>query len=81
MNRYPMCWLLANLERQVGTGLVDFVKALGTDVDSAALLSLLSDSLTGRTWEGKEALLEALCTTVVEGKEFFTVHPKEKEMV
>jgi proteasome component ECM29 len=71
------------LKKQVGKGLVDFCKALGTDISEFVpqMLSLLVDSLAGRTWDGKEALVEALCTLSVEAKSFFASHQPEKVLV
>ena len=71
------------LKKQVGKGLVDFSKALGPEISEyvPSMLSLLADSLGGRTWDGKEALVEALCTLVVEAKSFFESHQTEKALV
>ncbi len=37
-------------------------------------LDLLFEAMTGRTWEGKEAVLEALVTVSIQGKHFFISH-------
>jgi proteasome component ECM29 len=37
-------------------------------------LDLLFEAMSGRTWEGKEAVLEALVTVAIEGKDFFAAN-------
>ena len=61
------------LKKQVGKALVDFTKALGIEIESLAptLLPVLIESLNGRTWAGKEALLEAFTTLIIEGAGYF----------
>lgn len=71
------------LKKQVGKGLVDFQKALGNDIVSLipSLLPLIVDSLSGRTWDGKESILEALSTLAVEGKAYFETNAADKKQI
>jgi proteasome component ECM29 len=62
-----------SIKKQVGLAICDMAKAIGSSftpqMDTA--LPLLIDSLGGRTWEGKEGVLEALVVVAVEGKDYF----------
>jgi proteasome component ECM29 len=73
------------LKKQVGKGFVDFIKALGFENMNEDLivqvLTCLSDSLGGRTWDGKETLLEALATLALEGKSYFLSNERDCRLV
>jgi proteasome component ECM29 len=66
------------MKRQVGKSITDIAKAQGESISKhmEQMLLLLKDELTGRTWDGKEAILEALATVCIEGKLFFQEHPQ-----
>ncbi|KAJ3274310.1 hypothetical protein HDV01_003154 [Terramyces sp. JEL0728] len=72
-----------DMKRQVGKALVDFAKSLGGDIVELMppCLSLLADALGGRTWAGKEALLEALMTVCISGKEHFANCPSDRKKI
>ncbi|KAI8892685.1 proteasome stabiliser-domain-containing protein [Globomyces pollinis-pini] len=72
-----------SMKRQVGKALVDIGKALGNGIVDIMpkCLNLLFDALAGRTWEGKEAVLEALATIAIEGKDFLVQHPDQMRAV
>ncbi|KAJ3256608.1 hypothetical protein HK103_005242 [Boothiomyces macroporosus] len=68
-----------DMKKQVGKALVDFSKSLDSDILEImpACLALLIDSLSGRTWSGKEALLEALMSVCIAGKDYFGTRKEE----
>ncbi|KAJ3192246.1 hypothetical protein HK101_006845 [Irineochytrium annulatum] len=61
------------VKRQVGSALSEIAKAIkgGIAGRMETAVPMLVEALGGRTWEGKEAVLEALVTVSVEGKEHF----------
>lgn len=70
------------LKKQVGKCMTEIAKANGSNNNiTARCFELLKGSLTGRTWDGKEAILEAYAMTVVEGKEYFLSNPSEQQIV
>ncbi|KAJ3341578.1 hypothetical protein HDU91_000683 [Kappamyces sp. JEL0680] len=68
------------LKKQCGKGIVDFVKALGPDTVDVLpqLFPTVVDSLSGRTWDGKEALLEAISVIGIEGVGYFATHSEQQ---
>jgi proteasome component ECM29 len=72
-----------SMKKQVGKALGDIAKALGEEVISLfpQCLNLLVESLNGRTWDGKESILEALAVVCKEGNSFFEENLVELELV
>ncbi|TPX72617.1 hypothetical protein CcCBS67573_g05715 [Chytriomyces confervae] len=72
-----------NVKKQVGLALGDVATAIGSSVEKEmdAVIPMLTDALGGRTWEGKESVLEALVTVSVEGKGYFATHSEQLETV
>ena len=68
------------MKKQLGKSLTDIIKAHGESVDkyTPTILPLLIDALQGRTWDGKEAILEALSSLCVESSDYFISNPDEK---
>ncbi|KAJ3409587.1 hypothetical protein HDV05_004331 [Chytridiales sp. JEL 0842] len=62
-----------NIKKQVGLAICDMAKAIGSSFTPQldAALPLLTESLGGRTWEGKEGVFEALVVVAVECKDYF----------
>ncbi|KAJ3205669.1 hypothetical protein HDU82_005049 [Entophlyctis luteolus] len=46
-----------------------------------SIIPLLVEALAGRTWDGKEAVLDALVTVSLEGKEYFLQNSTQLELV
>jgi proteasome component ECM29 len=71
------------MKRQVGKALTDIATALGDEVEPimSNAVALLVDSLSGRTWDGKEAVLEALASMSKHGHKFFLQHPQDLKTV
>ncbi|KAJ1549267.1 hypothetical protein HK405_006790 [Cladochytrium tenue] len=63
---------LWHVKRQVGTTLGSAAAAVGDKMGKqmATVMPLLVDALSGRTWDGKEAVLEGLVVCAVEGKAY-----------
>ncbi|KAJ3102969.1 hypothetical protein HDU96_009454 [Phlyctochytrium bullatum] len=61
------------IKKQVGSAIGDLAKSVGESIgDSMSqLLPLLKESLSGRTWDGKEAVLEGLLEVTEAGKSYF----------
>jgi proteasome component ECM29 len=61
------------LKKQAGKALSDFAKAMGEEIVAFVpeSVAILNDSLSGKTWDGKSALLEALRSISCEGSSFF----------
>ncbi|KAJ3323524.1 hypothetical protein HDV06_001801 [Boothiomyces sp. JEL0866] len=72
-----------DMKKQVGKAIVDFAKSLDGDIIELmpTCISLLIDALAGRTWSGKEALLEALMSVCIAGKEYFKNQKSELEKI
>jgi proteasome component ECM29 len=72
-----------NMKKQVGKAITDISKALKEDVVDILppILDLLVESLKGRTWDGKEAVLESLSVAVVEGVSYFNSNPSSKRAI
>jgi proteasome component ECM29 len=64
------------MRKQVGKAIKDIAKGLASDIlpIMKECLVLLFDALGGRTWDGKEAVLEALVYVALEGCEYFETH-------
>ncbi|KAH9265590.1 hypothetical protein BASA84_001594 [Batrachochytrium salamandrivorans] len=60
------------VKRQVGKSIADLSKVLGGDFEPYMLrtVPLLLDALSGRTWDGKETVLEGLSNVVLAGKQW-----------
>ncbi|KAJ3137196.1 hypothetical protein HK100_000877 [Physocladia obscura] len=71
------------VKKQIGLSLRDIAAAIGTSiaVKMSEILPLLIDALSGRTWDGKESVLEALVTVSIEGKDYFKTHSGQLEQV
>jgi proteasome component ECM29 len=71
------------MKKQVGKAITDMAKALNEDIITLFpdCLNLLIESLIGRTWEGKEAVLEALAVVCEEGSDYFLTHPESVSQV
>ena len=61
------------MKKQVGKALADISKTLQKDIVPSLpiILPLLSEALKGRTWEGKESVLEAFAYSCSEGCDYF----------
>ncbi|KAJ3068271.1 hypothetical protein HDU98_008582 [Podochytrium sp. JEL0797] len=61
------------VKKQVGLTVGDIATAIGAGIVGrmGTVVPMLVEALGGRTWEGKESVLEALVTVSVEGKAFF----------
>ncbi|KAJ3286443.1 hypothetical protein HDU79_006472 [Rhizoclosmatium sp. JEL0117] len=72
-----------NVKKQVGLTLGDIAKAIGGSIVDRmdTILPMLIEALGGRTWEGKESVLEALVTVSIEGKAYFETHASELENI
>lgn len=68
------------LKKQVGKSLSDVANANGSQIVnySCKLIAILTESLTGRTWDGKESLLLGLENVCVQGVAYFDTHPETK---
>ena len=66
------------VKRQVAQAIGDIAKSLGggfeTQIDQA--LTILIEALAGRTWEGKEKVIESFGTVCVEGREWLQAEGK-----
>ncbi|KAJ3206273.1 hypothetical protein HDU67_008289 [Dinochytrium kinnereticum] len=70
------------IKKQVGSSIGEIAKAIGSSIDDSmgALLPLLKESMSGRTWEGKEAVLEGLLEVSIAGKEFLAKPENKKHL-
>ena len=70
------------MKKQVGKALTDISKTMKNGIIPSLpqLLELLSEALKGRTWDGKEAVLEAFAVAVSEGESYFANNPKDKAL-
>ncbi|KAJ3299319.1 hypothetical protein HK104_009344 [Borealophlyctis nickersoniae] len=68
------------VKRQVAQSIGDIAKAIGSSFEDQMekAVKLLTEALTGRTWDGKEAVIEALGVVCVEGKNWFNGPGSEK---
>lgn len=62
---------LWNIKAQAANAVHTLAEKLGSDIDATVrntLLKVLTDGLRGRTWDGKERLLNALATLTCNSK-------------
>ncbi|KAI9345200.1 proteasome stabiliser-domain-containing protein [Obelidium mucronatum] len=71
------------VKKQVGLALGDIAKAIGAGIVDRmdTVLPMLIEALGGRTWDGKESVLEALVTVSIEGKSYFETNKDQLEAV
>ncbi|KAI9332879.1 proteasome stabiliser-domain-containing protein [Zopfochytrium polystomum] len=69
------------VKKQIGGTLRDVAKSISSQISLQmdVIVPILLESLSGRTWEGKEAILEALVICCVEGKDYLR-EPKQEKM-
>ncbi|KAJ3390388.1 hypothetical protein HDU84_007518 [Entophlyctis sp. JEL0112] len=72
-----------NIKKQVGLSLKNVATAVGSAIATQmnSIIPLLVEALAGRTWDGKEAVLDALVTVSLEGKEYFLQNSTQLELV
>ncbi|KAJ3022327.1 UNVERIFIED_CONTAM: hypothetical protein HDU68_009207, partial [Siphonaria sp. JEL0065] len=71
------------VKKQVGLTLGDIATAIGASIVDrmGTVVPMLIEALGGRTWDGKESVLEALVTVAIEGKAYFDSNKNQLETV